>query len=110
MGIDVFSITIGIVAQGALALETEFLVEPDCREIVREDVELDAADIVPVIRCVDQRPKKVRPHPFSREIVVNADRQVGDMGLSSCPAKQPAIGDWCAGTRLSVSMVRLWLA
>lgn len=54
---------------------------------------LDAADIVPVIRCVDQRPKKVRPHPFSREIVVNADRQVGDMGLSSCPAKQPAIGD-----------------
>lgn len=93
MGINVFAITIGVVAQGAFKFKTEFLVKPDRGEIVGEDVEFDAADIVPIIGGVDQSRQNVCSDTSAGKIVVDTDYQIGNVGLSSCPAEQSCIGN-----------------
>lgn len=93
MGINVFAISIGVVAQGAFKFKTEFLVKPDRGEIVGEDVEFDAADIVPIIGGVDQSRQNICSDTSAGKIVVDTDYQISNVGLSSCPAEQSCIGN-----------------
>src|SRR5215217_9039776 len=55
VGVHVAAVAVGVLAQQALALEAEALVEADGRLVVRVDLQLQPREVEPVVRQPDAR-------------------------------------------------------